>query len=225
MIPSTLGVTDALDLRHCAVAMAIAVAGLLAAEIFERRAWVVVAKPLASLVFLTAGALFLPLAEKAALLLFVGLLLSFVGDVLLIPKGRKATFLLGLASFLAAHAAYSLAFVVKGAATTGVLAGALALIVAGIPLSRWLLRHVKGAMRPPVIGYIVAITAMVALSVGAYAAGARLSLPLGAVAFYLSDLCVARERFVVKSRWNGLVGLPLYYAAQLLLIDGLSAIR
>ena len=76
-------------------------------------------------------------------------------------------------------------------------------------------------MRAPVAGYIVAITAMVALAAGAWGAGARVTLVGGALLFYLSDLCVARERFVVKSKWNGIVGLPLYYAGQLMLIDGL----
>jgi uncharacterized membrane protein YhhN len=77
-------------------------------------------------------------------------------------------------------------------------------------------------MRGPVLGYIIAITAMVALASGAVFAGAKPTLLIGAALFYLSDLCVARERFVAKSLWNGVVGLPLYYAAQLLLIDGLT---
>jgi uncharacterized membrane protein YhhN len=206
-----------------AAVMALFLVGLLAAEVLDKRSWVVVLKPLASLVFLVAGVLFLPLPEKPALLLFTGLVLSFVGDVLLIPKGRKVTFLLGLASFLCAHVAYSLAFVLRGTEARGVLVGGVVLVAGGVPLARWLLPHVKGAMRPPVVGYIVAITAMVALSSGAFAAGAPWTLLAGAVLFYLSDLCVARERFVAKSMWNGVVGLPLYYVAQLLLVDGLSS--
>jgi uncharacterized membrane protein YhhN len=208
---------------HFVALLAVPLTALLAAELLERRAWILVAKPLASLLFLVAGALLLPLPAPASLLLFIGLVLSFFGDVLLIPKGRKLTFLLGLASFLCAHAAYGVAFVLKGTEPRGVVGGSLALLLVGVPLSRWLLPHVRGAMRAPVIGYIVAITAMVALSMGAWSAGAPLTLPLGATLFYLSDLCVARERFVKRSRLNGAVGLPLYYVAQLLLIDGMSA--
>jgi hypothetical protein len=37
---------------------------------------------------------------------------------------------------------------------------------------------------------------------------------VGAVAFAVSDLSVARERFVHKSFTNLVWGLPLYYAAQ-----------
>ena len=39
----------------------------------------------------------------------------------------------------------------------------------------------------------------------------------GAFAFYVSDLAVARERFVSSSFLNRAWGLPLYYGAQILL--------
>jgi uncharacterized membrane protein YhhN len=39
---------------------------------------------------------------------------------------------------------------------------------------------------------------------------------LAAEMFYLSDICVARNKFVHCSCWNQIVGLPLYYIAQLL---------
>ena len=40
---------------------------------------------------------------------------------------------------------------------------------------------------------------------------------MGAIGFYLSDLSVARDRFVVSAFVNRLWGLPLYYAAQVAL--------
>jgi uncharacterized membrane protein YhhN len=45
----------------------------------------------------------------------------------------------------------------------------------------------------------------------------------GAVAFYLSDLSVANDRFVHESFFNKLWGLPLYYAAQILLAASVRA--
>jgi uncharacterized membrane protein YhhN len=206
---------------HFMAALALPLAGLLWAELRGARSWFVVLKPLASLIFVVCGALLLPLPERPAVLLLIGLVLSFVGDVLLIPKGRKLTFLMGLGSFLCAHVAYAIAFVLQGVDAQGVLAGGAVLVVAGVPLARWLFAHVHGAMRPPVAGYVVAITAMVALAIGATADGARISLAIGAALFYASDLCVARERFVARSMWNGIVGLPLYYVAQVLLVDGM----
>ena len=39
---------------------------------------------------------------------------------------------------------------------------------------------------------------------------------VAALLFYLSDLAVARERFVAPGRTNRLWGLPTYYVAQIL---------
>ena len=206
-----------------AFAMALPLAGLWVAERRGATTLKLVCKPLASLCFVLCGALLLPWPAPPAQLLLLGLVLSLVGDVLLIPKGSKRAFLLGLGSFLLAHVAYALAFVARGVDGETVLVACALLGVACVPLARWLFSHVRGRMRPPVAGYVVAITAMVALAVGAVGDGARVTLAIGAVLFYLSDLCVARERFVVRSLWNGAVGLPLYYAAQLLLVDGMRS--
>jgi hypothetical protein len=51
---------------------------------------------------------------------------------------------------------------------------------------------------------------------GCVAAGGGWSLGLAAVAFYLSDISVARDRFAQAGFGNRLWGLPLYYLAQLL---------
>jgi uncharacterized membrane protein YhhN len=45
----------------------------------------------------------------------------------------------------------------------------------------------------------------------------RTEIRLGAALFFASDLLVARDRFVRPGLANRLVGLPLYYAAQVLL--------
>ena len=45
----------------------------------------------------------------------------------------------------------------------------------------------------------------------------------GALAFAISDLAVARERFVTPSFVNGAWGLPLYFAAQLTLAGTVTA--
>jgi uncharacterized membrane protein YhhN len=68
-----------------------------------------------------------------------------------------------------------------------------------------------------VLAYITVITAMVALAAGSVWLRASWTLAAGAVGFYLSDLSVARDRFVAPAFVNRAWGLPLYYAAQLLL--------
>ena len=56
-----------------------------------------------------------------------------------------------------------------------------------------------------------------ALSAGAVAGGASPALVVGATMFLFSDLAVARDRFIAPGIRNRLWGLPLYYAAQLVL--------
>jgi uncharacterized membrane protein YhhN len=64
---------------------------------------------------------------------------------------------------------------------------------------------------------------MVATALAATGGTGDVRIGAGAVAFYLSDLAVARERFVVSSRWNPTWGLPLYYGGQLLLASTVVA--
>jgi uncharacterized membrane protein YhhN len=47
----------------------------------------------------------------------------------------------------------------------------------------------------------------------------------GAVAFYFSDVFVARDRFMKKEFLNRLVGLPMYYAGQFLIAFSLGFLR
>jgi hypothetical protein len=56
---------------------------------------------------------------------------------------------------------------------------------------------------------------MVIFASGAGAATGRWGIPVAALAFYGSDLSVARDRFLGAGFGNRLWGLPLYYAAQL----------
>ncbi|KAL0489092.1 lysoplasmalogenase [Acrasis kona] len=44
---------------------------------------------------------------------------------------------------------------------------------------------------------------------------------IGSIMFYLSDLCVARQAFIQKSFYNKLIGLPLYYFAQMIIASSI----
>ena len=144
------------------------------------------------------------------------LVLSWIGDVLLM-SARSAVFLAGLGAFLLAHVAFGAAFCLRGEAWPWT-AGALALLILPAAIvSRWLRPHLPAEMRVPVHAYIAVITAMLALAVGTAAAGSPALILVGALAFYLSDLSVANDRFVRPGFLNRLWGLPLYYAAQLCL--------
>jgi len=64
---------------------------------------------------------------------------------------------------------------------------------------------------------------MMAMAVATYAAHGSLVLMLGGLLFVLSDLAVARDRFVAPGFINRAWGLPTYFAAQLLLAASVAA--
>lgn len=178
------------------------------------------AKPAASLSFIVAGlawgGFFEGRSTPFGRVLVVGLVLAAVGDVLLIPKGRGA-FVAGLVAFLLGHVAYGVAFLVRGVDPAATLLALLVMAALAVPVLRWLWPSVKGPMRGPVAAYVIVITGMVALAAGAARRGGASWLLVGAGMFYISDLFVARHQFVKRELANRFVGLPLYYAAQLVL--------
>ena len=148
-------------------------------------------------------------------LVLAALALSWIGDLLLSYLSRPA-FLGGLVAFLLGHVAYSFAFGVLGIDTRFAVAAAVVLAVVAAVVWRWLSPHV-GDMAGPVIAYIVVISVMVLMAAGAYGSGATALIPIGATLFFLSDIAVARNQFVSPGVANRVVGLPLYYLAQILL--------
>jgi uncharacterized membrane protein YhhN len=194
----------------------VALAALLAAEKTGSRTGQWIAKPIASAGFLWAALAAGALDSAYGRAVLAALVLSFAGDVLLIPDSRKS-FLLGLVSFLLGHVAFACAFAARGLDPAW-LAGALLPVGFAVVLAlRWLGPHVEAPMRAPVRAYVAVISAMVLAAAGTVGAAGRPSILMGALAFYVSDLAVARQRFVVKTFWNKSWGLPLYYGAQLIL--------
>jgi uncharacterized membrane protein YhhN len=76
---------------------------------------------------------------------------------------------------------------------------------------------VPDGMRTLVFAYVAVISTMLALAAGTYAAHGNAYIVVGALMFYVSDLSVARDRFVGEHIFNRLWGLPLYYGGQILL--------
>jgi uncharacterized membrane protein YhhN len=181
------------------------------------RLGVKIAKPLASAGFIATavacGALETPYGQA----ILVALFLSFWGDVLLIHEGAGPWFMAGLVSFLLGHLAFAVAFWIAGISTVGAAAAVVVLAGPIFGVLRWLRPHVPPDMKGPVHAYVAVISAMVVAAAGATVAGGTPGMLVGALLFYLSDLAVARERFVAPGPANGLVGLPLYYGAQVVL--------
>ena len=180
-------------------------------------AWTWLTKPLASAGFVGLAIQLGGLDSTYGRVVLAGRVLALAGDVLLIPKDRRA-FPAGLASFLLAHVAYLAAFAIRGVdwVAFGGAFVAVALVLAVV--LRWLWPHLAGPMRVAVPAYVVAIGLMVTGSIATAALSpAAWEIPAGAMLFMASDLFVARHRFVAPGFVNRLVGLPLYYAGQLLI--------
>lgn len=148
-------------------------------------------------------------------LMLVGLILSWLGDLFLTYDGRTP-FVAGLIAFLLAHIAYVVAFVNRGLGDA-FYTPAVAVLLVAIPVGRWLLPTVPRELKAPVVAYMTAISLMVATAVSTNTKEADWRIPIGAIAFYLSDIGVARDRFARPGLVNRLVGLPLYFGGQLLL--------
>lgn len=215
-----------------AILVCVGVSGALLAEWRGSDVLRRLAKPLASAGFLVAalGAPAWALPSGVAWLLFAGLLFSAVGDVLLLGR-RSSAFVGGILAFSAAHIAYG-AWFLGGRAPWWLLATtSLVFLGIGHLVWHWLDEHVSDRLRLPVRAYVALVSLMAATAVayGAQAlstgSGARpmlLAPAVGGLLFYLSDLAVARHRFVTPAFANRAWGLPLYYLAQLLIAGAVS---
>jgi uncharacterized membrane protein YhhN len=192
----------------------LAVGALLAAEGLDLGTLKWVAKPLASSGFVAAALCAGALGGGYGRAVLAALALSWVGDVLLIPRA-PGFFLAGLAAFLLGHLCFGAAFVVRGVAWPWAGAALCVLVPVALLAGRWLLPHVPQEMRGPVLAYMAVITMMVALAAGTVGARSGALILGAALAFFVSDLFVARDAFVAPGFVNRLGGLPLYYGAQL----------
>lgn len=189
---------------------------VIVAEKFGANAFRTVAKVIASTSFLIAAYTLGAFESPYGRLIFAGLALSWFGDVFLLSR-NKALFLSGLVAFLLAHLTYGTAFLTSGVdAKTLFVAAGLLLVMAFVVLW-WMWSKVPSDMKGPVLAYICVISAMVMFAAGAYGSEQRYEVLAGAILFYVSDIFVARDRFVSPGILNSVLGLPLYYAAQLFL--------
>jgi len=171
-------------------------------------------KVVASAAFVTLGLARWTPGDPVETWLMAGLLLCAVGDVCLL---WDRAFDLGLVAFLLGHLAYVGGFDAALSISHWPLPLLTPLALVGAAVTRWLWPRL-GRRRVSVLLYMVAISVMVW---GAVSSVIVWRLPwtaaAGAILFYLSDLAVARDRFVRSAFLNRALGLPAYYAGQLLL--------
>jgi len=198
---------------------------LLAALLFfakkESTRGLLLTKPVLSALFVMTALVGPHTNPKYFVLVLSGLLLCMAGDVFLIFFSSKRLFLAGLVSFLAGHVLFSIAFFsMASPGTPALIVAVLCMVISGSVFA-WLKPRL-GAMLVPVVTYISVITIMV---IGAASlmgneqlsfAGRTLAFS-GAILFYVSDIFVARHRFIKNEYVNRLAGLPLYYAGQFMI--------
>ncbi len=179
-------------------------------------------KAVASLAFVVLALIQPKQNRRYSLFILIGLVLGLAGDLLLRLPG-PVYFKLGVLAFLLGHVCYIAAFVAVtrlGAWATpwlipiGVVSGAVLI---------WLWPHARAqSMLGPVIAYVIVISVMVCGAVAVFreqglGSVGRWLVLIGALLFYLSDVGVARDKFVSPGAVNWLISLPVYYAAQFML--------
>lgn len=177
--------------------------------------WRWVLKPLTTLLVLGVAATGLSEAGRYGWLMLVGLALSLAGDIfLMLPRDR---FIPGLAAFLAAHIAYTLAFWGRSPifpAWGWAVGVVLALIGVGIYRRFLPALRAKGAVMRIAVGfYVIAILLM---SLRGLLTGNPI-IAAGALLFLLSDGLLGWNRFVAKVPRAQVWIMVTYWAGQGLL--------
>ena len=185
----------------------------------EARSVECVAKPL-TLALLVGAALVLKPVEADVRTWFVaGLLASLVGDVVLLMSDRW--FVGGLAAFLVAHGLYVVGFAIHGPRSPWWLIGLAIAGIAMVLLMPTLLagvRRYEAKLVAPVTGYVMAISTMVVVAVGA----GHLLAAAGALAFFVSDACLGWARFVRPFPGHRVAVHSSYHVGQALLVAWLA---
>ncbi len=161
-------------------------------------------------------------------IMLTGLFFCLGGDVFLALPGQRM-FFFGLVFFLLGHVFYVIGFFYLAHINPGTWMATLAALIVSGAVFFWLRPHL-GAMLIPVAAYIIVISVMV-IGAGTVLGDAgvnstgRLAVLAGAVCFYVSDLFVARDRFLELQFVNRLIGLPLYYGGQFVLAFSVGLIQ
>lgn len=167
--------------------------------------------------------------EGAAFWFGLGILLSLAGDILLMLSLDRF-FLFGLIAFLLAHLAYVVGFNIPFPvlSTWSIILAAL-IGWSGAKVIRRILSAVieKGQtrLRLPILVYGVVISlmllsAMLKLNDLTWPAGAALLVAGGAFLFYLSDIVLAWNKFVLPLQNGRIYNIALYHLGQIMLIAG-----
>lgn len=195
--------------------------------------WTLAFKAAASSTFLGLSLASTPAHDGYGLAVRVAFVASFLGDIALVGSSRRHV-AAGMGLFFLAHVAFAAGFyaVLTERHTLGEALPALigctvpTLIGSGLTV-RWSWAGM-GPLRPAGAVYGVAVAATgglaLALAVLAPRAPGAVVVGLGGLLFFVSDIAVARQRFVKEAWINRALGLPAYYGGQLLLATSVGLV-
>jgi uncharacterized membrane protein YhhN len=196
---------------------------LIRAEILGKRWQVYLFKPLSTLLVIAiAAASFLEPTRNVVYTMGVlgGLLFSLGGDIALMFQQDRRAFTIGLGLFLVAHVVYAVTFTWLGRFSIWDVLSTAVLLIAAL----WFYRLIQpnlGAMKGPVIAYMLIISVMVSRALSTlvspvFRSGQALLVVFGALLFYCSDVILAANRYWRSWRYHR-ISLVFYYSGQLLI--------
>jgi len=192
-----------------------ATVALLVAEKNESALAKAIFKPTASTAFIAVALLNGAMDTAYGKAVVVALVFSWFGDVFLLSR-KRSMFLGGLVAFLLGHVAFGVAFILGGITWLWALIAVVPMLGIFEAVRRWLIPSVEPKMKGPVYAYMVIITAMVILAAGLVGSTDEPLYLVAATMFFVSDLSVARDRFIEQGFHNRIWGIPLYFGAQIL---------
>jgi len=164
-------------------------------------------------------------------LVMAGLILSWLGDVILLFSARSELFFaMGLVAFLIAHLLYIAAYIRSVRGTAGVAflrrkPGWLLPFMLLFVVLYGSLYPGLGSMRIPVFVYTATILLMAVFALNRKDRVPEASFYaclFGAMLFILSDSLLAFDKFLVPIPYAGVLVMSTYVAAQVLIVEGFT---
>ena len=188
---------------------------LLIAELREERRAQFFFKPLAAFGFVILALQFGALESTYGLIILAGLIACAVGDIFLLSRKSENLFKAGMAAFALGHVFYVIAISkIRIDFTTDITNWAV-IFIAGL-FALHTVRKTPKRMQRPVLYYSLIIFLMVLFSLFAPRSAPFIFIPFAAIMFAVSDMFVARDRFIKPNPKNALAITPLYFGAQAL---------
>lgn len=175
----------------------------------------VLAKAVASTSFVVLGIVNGGFETSYGRFVLAAFIFSWAGDMLLLSL-RSSFLLAGIAAFFIAHIAFIAAFAMNDISLQAFFVTLAAVASLAVLILKWLWKYLGELYKIAVPLYLGAIAIMVSLAVAVSAASMPTTVAVGALAFAVSDISVARDRFIERNIINKTWGLPLYYFAQIL---------